>query len=154
MQMGQLVSERAAIVSLRWSMVLIFALFGTAKFAAYEAQGVAMLAGKHPLFSWMYPLLGERGASNVIGTVELATGALIALGAWSARAGLAGGVMGVITFSTTLSFSLSAPAFWQSGYGAPFLGSTGQFLSKDVVLLAASFAIAAAGRQQMAMSPT
>ena len=137
------------IAGLRWSVVLIFALFGTAKFAAYEAQGVAMLAGKHPLFSWMYPLLGERGASNVIGSVELATGALIALGAWLPRVGLVGGFMGVITFCTTLSFSLGAPAFWQKGYGAPFLGSTGQFLVKDAVLLAACVAIAAVGRERM-----
>jgi reactive chlorine resistance protein C len=154
MQMSHLVNERAVVAGLRWSLVLIFALFGTAKFAAYEAQGVAMLAERHPLFSWMYPLLGERGASDVIGSVELATGALIALGAWSTRAGVAGGIMGVITFCTTLSFSLSAPAFWQSGYGAPFLGSTGQFLIKDAVLLAACLAIAAAGKKRAVLART
>lgn len=145
--MGRVMHEQVVMAGLRWSMVLIFGLFGTAKFAAYEAQGVAMLAAKHPLFSWMYPLLGDRGASNVIGSVELAIGAMIALGAWSARASLVGGVMGVITFCATLSFSLSVPAFWQSGYGAPFLGSTGQFLIKDAVLLAACLAIAATGKE-------
>lgn len=142
------------IAGLRWSLVLIFALFGTAKFAAYEAQGVAKLAREHPMFSWMYPLLGERGASNVIGSAELATGALIALGAWSARAGFVGGAMGVVTFCTTLSFSFAAAAFWQQGYGAPFLGSSGQFLLKDAVLLTACLAVAAAGKERLARRQT
>lgn len=137
--------ERGVVAGLRWTLVLIFALFGTAKFAAYEAQGVATLAASYPLFGWMYPLLGERGASNVIGTIELAAGTMIAAGAWSPRAGLVGGLMGVATFCITLSFAISAPAFWESGYGAPFLGRTGQFLTKDAVLLAACAAIAVDG---------
>lgn len=149
MQLRNIPSDTVVIAGLRWTIVLIFALFGTAKFAAYEAAGVAGIAGKHPLFSWMYPLLGERGASGAIGCIELATGAIIALGAVSARAGLVGGSMGVFTFLVTLSFSFGAPAFWEAGYGAPFLGSTGQFLIKDAVLLAACFAIAVDGLKRM-----
>lgn len=142
-------TDAVIVAGLRWSIVLIFALFGTAKFAAYEAEGVAKIASHYPLFSWMYPLWGERGASNVIGTIELLTGAIIAIGAMSPRASFVGGAMGVFTFCVTLSFSLGAPAFWQSGYGAPFLGSTGQFLMKDAVLLAACFALAANGLRRM-----
>lgn len=137
------------IAALRWSIVLVFALFGTAKFAGYEAEGVAKIASHYPLFSWMYPIWGTRGASNVIGTIELLTGATIALGAFYPRAGFVGGAMGVFTFCVTLSFSLGAPAFWQQGYGAPFLGSTGQFLMKDAVLLAACFALAVDGLRRM-----
>lgn len=95
------------------------------------------------------PIWGERGASNVIGTIELLTGAMIALGARYPLASLAGGAMGVFTFCVTLSFSLDAPAFWQVGYGAPFLGSTGQFLMKDAVLLAACYALAVNGQRRM-----
>lgn len=142
-------SDAAVVAGLRWTIVLIFALFGVAKFAAYEAAGVATIASKYPLFSWMYPLWGERGASNVIGTVELLTAAMIALGALSARASLLGGAMGVVTFCITLTFSFAAPAFWEAGYGAPFLGPSGQFLIKDAVLLAACFAIAVNGLRRM-----
>lgn len=149
MPIRQLSGDSVVVAGLRWTIVLIFLLFGTAKFAAYEAAGVAVIAGHHPLFGWMYPLLGERSASNVIGTVELITGAIIALGAVSARASVLGGAMGIITFSLTLSFSFGAPAFWQAGYGAPFLGSTGQFLIKDAVLLAACLAVAADGLKRM-----
>lgn len=134
-------SEAVVMAGLRWTIVLIFMLFGLAKFAEYEAAGVAKIAAHYPLFAWMYPLWGESGASNVIGTIELLTGAMIAVGAFSARASFVGGLMGIFTFCVTLSFSLGAPAFWEAGYGAPYLGSTGQFLVKDAVLLAACFAI-------------
>lgn len=130
-----------AIGALRWSMLFIFAFFGVAKFAAYEAEGVAVIAMHYPLFSWMYPLIGVQGTSNVIGSIELATGALIALGAWSHRAGLIGGLMGMATFLITLSFSFGVP-LWEEGYGFPFMGSTAQFLFKDAVLLAACLTLA------------
>lgn len=132
---------------LRWAMVLIFFFFGVAKFAAYEAAGVAQIAGNYPLFSWMYPLWGERVASNVIGTIELATAAALAIGAFSARVSLLGGLMGMATFAITLSFLIGAP-WWEPGYGAPFIGSIAQFLFKDAGLFAACFAIAVASARR------
>lgn len=57
--------------------------------------------------------------------------------------------MGVFTFCVTLSFALGAPAFWQAGYGLPFLGSTGQFLMKDAVLLTACYALAVNGLKRL-----
>ncbi|SNS42490.1 DUF417 family protein [Sphingopyxis indica] len=138
---GGLPPQTFSIGALRWSLVFIFAMFGIAKFASYEAEGVAGIAMHYPLFAWMYPLIGVQGTSNVIGTVELATGALIALGAWSHRAGLLGGLMGMATFLVTLSFSFGVP-LWQDGFGFPFMGSTAQFLFKDAVLLAACLALA------------
>lgn len=130
-----------AIHALRWTMVFIFLFFGIAKFAAYEAEGVARIAQDYWLFGWMYPLWGVQGASNAIGTIELTTGAMIALGAVSNRAGLIGGLMGMATFLVTLSFTIGA-TLWEEGYGFPFMGSLAQFLFKDAVLLAACFALA------------
>lgn len=127
--------------ALRWSLVVIFALFGTAKFAAYEAEGVARIAEHYWLFFWLYPLGGVRFASNAIGTLELTTGLLLALGSRSARLSLVGAVMGVCTFLVTLSFMIGNPHAFEDGYGFPFLGSSGQFLMKDLVLLAACFAL-------------
>ena len=133
--------ERAAIEALRWSMVFIFLFFGVAKFAAYEAEGVARIAQNYWLFGWMYPIWGVQGASNVIGTIELTAGAMIALGAFSSRAGLIGGLMGMATFLVTLSFTIGA-TLWEEGYGFPFMGPLAQFLFKDAALLAACFALA------------
>lgn len=138
---GIIPAPRMAIHALRVSLVFIFLMFGIAKFAAYEAEGVARIAENYWLFGWMYPLWGVQGASNAIGVLELATGAMIALGAISNRAGLLGGLMAVATFLVTLSFSIGAE-LWQKGYGFPFMGSLAQFLFKDAVLLAAGFALA------------
>lgn len=139
--LDKLPSQLLAIAALRWSIVFVFAFFGVAKFALYEAEGVARIAMHYPLFSWMYPLIGVQGTSNVIGSIELLTGALIALGAWSHRAGLLGGLMGVCTFLVTLSFSFGVP-LWEEGYGFPFMGSVAQFLFKDAVLLAGCLTLA------------
>ncbi len=142
MEYGKVHRERLGEEALRWSLVVIFLLFGTAKFAAYEAAGVAGIARDYWLFGWLYPLGGERFASGVIGTLELTTGLLLALGSRFALASLAGAAMGICTFLVTLSFLLIAPTTFEEGYGFPFLGSSGQFLLKDLVLLAACFSLA------------
>jgi uncharacterized membrane protein YkgB len=135
--------------ALRWSLVVIFALFGTAKFAAYEAEGVASIAEHYWLFFWLYPLGGVRFASNVIGTIELTTGLIVALGARSARLSLVGAAMGMFTFLVTLSFMIGNPRAFEDGYGFPFLGSSGQFLMKDLVLLAACFSLFLASARRL-----
>jgi uncharacterized membrane protein YkgB len=142
--------DRAGEHALRWSLVIIFFLFGTAKFAAYEAEGVAGIAKDYWLFFWLYPLGGERFASDVIGVLELTTGALLALGSRLRYAALAGAAMGVCTFLVTLSFMIGNPHAWEAGYGFPFLGSSGQFLMKDLVLLAACFSLFLGSARRMA----
>jgi uncharacterized membrane protein YkgB len=134
-------TDRIAEESLRWSLVVIFFLFGTAKFAAYEAEGVQGIAEHYWLFFWLYPLGGYRFASDVIGLLELSTGIMLALGTRFSLASLIGAAMGVCTFLVTLSFMIGNPHSWEDGYGFPFLGSSGQFLMKDLVLLAACFAL-------------
>lgn len=134
-------TDRIVEESLRWSLVVIFFLFGTAKFAAYEAEGVQGIAEHYWLFFWLYPLGGYRFASDVIGTLELSTGVMLALGSRFTLASLIGAAMGVCTFLVTLSFMIGNPHGWEDGYSFPFLGSSGQFLMKDLVLLAACFAL-------------
>jgi uncharacterized membrane protein YkgB len=135
-------TERLSEEALRWSLVIIFLLFGTAKFAAYEAEGVAGIARDYWLFFWLYPLGGVQFASNVIGTLELSTGLLLAAGSRFPVSSLVGAAMGVCTFLVTLSFLFIAPSTFEQGYGFPFLGSSGQFLMKDLVLLAACLNLA------------
>lgn len=138
----------SAITVLRWSLVFIFVFFGTAKFAAYEAEGVAKIASQYPLFAWMYPLWGPYVASKVIGVIELSTAAALAIGQWNTRISLLGGLMGMATFLITLSFTLGAP-LWEPGYGFPFIGAIAQFLFKDAGLLAASYAVAVASAHRL-----
>lgn len=138
--LDRLPPQAFAIGFLRWALVMIFFFFGVAKFAAYEAEGVAGIAANYPLFAWMYPAFGVQGASNVIGVIELTAGLMIALGAWSNRAGFVGGLMGVCTFVITCSFTIGA-SLWEDGYGFPFMGSLAQFLFKDAVLLGGCIAL-------------
>lgn len=124
---------------LRWALVLIFLWFGFMKFTAYEAKGIAPLVMHSPLLSWAYGLLGERGFAMALGCVEIAIAVLIAMRPFSARASGIGSCASIVTYLTTLSFILTTPGVWQEGYGFPYLsGPIGQFLIKDVVLLAAS----------------
>lgn len=122
--------------ALRLGIVLILLVFGYMKFLPYEAEGVAGIAKDYWLFGWLYPLVGVAGASIVIGVLELTAGVLIALGGRFPKAGLVGGLMGVATFLVTLSFFLTAPGIVEAGHTFPALGSTGQFLAKDIGLLA------------------
>lgn len=146
-QRGDRIGEEA----LRWSLVIIFLFFGIAKFAVYEAEGVAGIAEDYWLFAWLYPLGGPLFASGVIGTLELTTALLLAVGARWAWLSLAGGAMGVATFLVTLSFMIGAPTLFEAGYGFPFLGSSGQFLLKDLVLLAACANIVLFARTRLSL---
>lgn len=134
---------RAAQIGLYGSLALIYAWFGGMKFTAYEANGLVGLVEPSPLIGWFYDVLSVQGFSNFLGVVELSIGALIAARlagpAWS----LLGGLLSAGLFATTLSFLASTP-----GVAAPELGFPaitvlpGQFLLKDVGLLAISLWIA------------
>lgn len=134
-----MVLQHYGAAMLRWALVLIFCWFGFLKFTVYEAEGIAPLAMNSPLLSWAYDALGQQGFAMALGAVEISIGILIALRPVSARLSGIGSVGSIMTYLITLSFLLSTPGVWQAGYGFPFLsGPIGQFLIKDVVLLAAS----------------
>ena len=133
----------------RFALALILLWFGVMKFLPYEAEGVAGIARDYWLFAPLYPALGVQGASAVIGVLEIVAGLLIVLGRRKALASVVGGAMGVATFLVTLSFMATAPGVFQEGYGAPWLGSTGQFLVKDVALLAIAVTVLLAGLRDL-----
>src|SRR6266852_2440781 len=101
------------------------------------------LVAHSPLMSWMYGLLSVQGVSNVIGAIEIAIAALMALRPLSPKASFVGSLGAVVTFLLTVSFLLSTPGAAQLRYGFPVLGDAGQFLIKDLVLLGASLWTAA-----------
>lgn len=123
------------------AMALVFFGFGIAKFASYEQQAVAALVEKHPILSIGTSWLGNSGFSLLLGVVELATGCLLLLGLRSHMLGFWGGALGVLTFVVTLTIFPFVP-FFEPAAGRLFLSATGQFLMKDLGLLAACAAIA------------
>jgi uncharacterized membrane protein YkgB len=125
---------------LRAGLVGILLYFGAFKFTAVEAEAIRPLVASSPVIGWLHGVLGVQGTSNLLGVVELALAALIALRpiapAWCALGSL--GATGM--FLTTLSFLASAPGVWVRvpGFALPVPSALGAFLLKDVFLLGAA----------------
>ena len=122
-----------------YGLVLVFAWIGAMKFTAYEAGAIEGLVASSPLLSWLYTVFDLRGVSNLIGVIEIAAAALLALRPWSARAGAAGAALVAATTAVTVTFLITAPVWETSLGGFPALSVVpGQFLIKDVVLFGAA----------------
>jgi reactive chlorine resistance protein C len=122
---------------LRYGLVFLLVLWGAFKFFEFEARGIQGLVEHSPLLAWLYPLLGLRATSAVIGVFEIIAAALIALRPWSARYSAAGSLMASATFVVTLSFLFTTP-----GALSPMHPANG-FLLKDLLLLGAALFTAA-----------
>ncbi len=130
-------TEELGIAVLRYGVVFLLVVIGTAKYFAFEAEGIKPLVEHSPFLSWMLGTFGVQGASSVIGTLEILTGLAIASRRISPRLSALGSAAGVITFLTTLSFLFSTPGALSLKHPA------GAFLMKDVVLLGACILTAA-----------
>ena len=132
--------SRWSLAFLRWALVIVFLSFGGMKFTSYEAHGNAPLIDHSPIMSWMNVAFGIQGASDIIGTIELATAAALIAGAFVPVASALGAAMSSATFLITLSFFVSTPGVAEpTAGGFPAISAPiGQFLLKDLVLLAAS----------------
>lgn len=133
-------TNNSTLAILRWSLVIVFVWFGGMKFTAYEANGIAPLIANSPIMSWLHTAFGIQGASYVIGSLELATAAGLALGALFPILSAIGAAMSIVTYLITLTFIFSTPGVAEpTAGGFPALSAApGQFLLKDLVLLAAS----------------
>lgn len=128
---------------LRWSLVVVFVWFGAMKFTAYEAQGIAPFMAHSPVMSWLIEGFDIREASAIVGVIELSTAAMLAAGALVPVASALGALMSCLTCIVTLTFLLSTPGVAEASEGGfPAISAPiGQFLLKDLVLLAASFVL-------------
>jgi uncharacterized membrane protein YkgB len=134
------VAEPVSRIGLYASLAIIYAWFGGMKFTDYEAQGLVPLVENSPLLGWFYALLSVRGFSSFLGVVELSIALLIALRLVSPIFSAAGGLLSAGLFVTTVSLMFSTPGVIVPELGAPAISvAPGQFLLKDVGLLAASF---------------
>ena len=121
------------------SLAIIYFWFGGMKFTAYEAEGLVPLVQNSPILFWMYDIFSVRGFSTFLGFVELTIGLLIAGRLVSPILSAIGGFLSAGLFITTLSFMISTPGVIEPSLGFPAISvAPGQFLLKDVGLLAAS----------------
>ncbi|MBA3242180.1 MAG: DUF417 family protein, partial [Acidobacteria bacterium] len=124
---------------IRYGLVIILLWVGALKFTAYEAEGIQGLVANSPLMSWLYSVTSVRGASMLIGIIEIILGVMIATRPVAPKISAIGSIGAIITFLLTLTFVLTTPGVWQPGYGFPFPSPfPGQFLVKDIMLLGAA----------------
>ena len=121
-------------------VVLPLLLIGGMKFTAVEIEALKPLISLTPWLAWMYPALGEAGASYLLGVVEIATAVLLLASPRLAVAGVIGGALAALTFAVTCSIMLAFP-IWEPTLGFPALGPAGQFLIKDIALLGVSLVV-------------
>lgn len=128
--------------ALRYSVVIVLAWIGAMKFTAYEAGAIEGLVASSPLTAWLYSVLSLQGASSMIGSIEILTAVALVLGAKFRPLAVVGALAAIATFALTLSFLFTAPGWEASLGGFPALSVVpGQFLLKDIVLLAAAISL-------------
>jgi uncharacterized membrane protein YkgB/quercetin dioxygenase-like cupin family protein len=131
--------QAAAGYLLRYGLGLVIAWIGFMKFTAYEAAGIQPLVAHSPLMSWVYAIFSERAFSALLGVAEVVIAAMICLRSVSAKVSAIGSGLAAVMFLTTLTFLFSTPGWEPSLGGFPALSAMpGQFLLKDIVLLAAA----------------
>ena len=121
-------------------VVLPLALIGVLKFTQVEIDALKPLISNTPWLAWLYPVFGPAVTSYFLGAIELLTAALFIASPWSARAGIAAGLLGTAIFAVTTSTMFAAP-IWMTVNGLPFLNDLGGFLIKDVALLGMSLLV-------------
>ena len=112
------------------------------KFSGYEAGAIEGLVASSPLTAWLYSVFSLQGASNLIGAIEIATALAILLAPFNRYIAIAGSAAAIATFAVTSSYLVTAPVWEASLGGFPALNVVpGQFLLKDIVLLAAAITL-------------
>jgi uncharacterized membrane protein YkgB len=83
-------------------------------------------------------MFGLRGEAYVLGVTEFAIAALLIAGAFNPLLSALGAFMGVVTFAVTFSFFFTTPGVvtWSLSTDPMAWNLTGEFLFKDIVLLA------------------
>jgi uncharacterized membrane protein YkgB len=138
---GSLVTRIGEIATFA-ALTIIYLWFGGMKFTAYEANGIYGFVSHSPLLSWMYNFMSINGFSYFLGVLEITIGLLIAARCISPKLSIIGGILSVGLFVTTLSFMISTPLVFEPALGFPAITVVpGQFLLKDIGLLAASILV-------------
>jgi len=121
--------QKVGAFVLRYSLVAVLVLWGTAKWTQAEAEGIQPLVAHSPLLSWIYRIMSVQHGSEFIGLIELVFAALLVLRRWSPTVSAVGSLGCIVMFLTTLSFLFSTPGLDDGTKG---------FLIKDVFLLGAA----------------
>ncbi len=120
----------------RYGLVVVLLWIGGMKFTTYEAEGIRPMVANSPLMGWVYGVMSVTAFSALLGVIEIAIAALIALRpVWPAGSAVGSGLAAGM-FLTTISFLFTTPGWEPSLGGFPAVSAMpGQFVLKDIVLL-------------------
>lgn len=134
---SQFTLQKLGEIMLRYGLVIMLLWVGALKFLKYEAEAIKPMVENSGLFSWFYDIMSVQMFSNIIGIIEIILAILIATRSFAPKVSAIGSIGTIIMFLITLSFLLTTPGVWEQGYGFPIPSPMpGQFLAKDLVLLA------------------
>lgn len=144
-----LVTSIGMIVMLFWA--------GSFKMTRPGAEGIIPLVSNSPLIWWHFKVFGPYVGSDLIGVTEWIYAVLIIVGYFRPKAGIAGGLIGVVMFFTTSSMIMTTPGAIISVpgiHGMRYMSNLGLFLFKDVIALGASlYLISSFGKKAIASAP-
>lgn len=129
-----LITSIGMIVMLLWA--------GSFKMTRPGAEGITPLVSNSPLIWWHFKVFGPYVGSDLIGVTEWIYAVLIIVGYFRPKAGIVGGLIGVVMFFTTSTMLLTTPGAIISVpgiHGMRYMSNLGLFLFKDVISLGASF---------------
>ena len=129
-----LITSIGMIVMLLWA--------GSFKMTRPGAEGIIPLVSNSPLVWWHFKVFGPYIGSDLIGLTEWFCAILIIVGYFKPKAGIAGGLVGVVIFFTTSTMILTTPGAIISVpeiHGMRYMSFLGLFLFKDVISLGVSF---------------
>jgi len=120
----------------RYGLVVVLLWIGGMKFTLYEAEGIKPMVANSPLLGWVYGVMSVTAFSALLGVIEIAIAALIAVRpVWPVGSAMGSG-LAVGMFLTTFSFLFTTPGWEPSLGGFPAVSALpGQFVLKDIVLL-------------------
>src|ERR1700753_801494 len=129
-----LVTSIAMIVMLLWA--------GSFKMTAPGGEGIIPLVSNSPLIWWHFKVFGPYIGSDLIGLTEWLSAILIIAGYFRPKAGILGGLVGIVIFFTTSTMIMTTPGAIISVpgiHGMRYMSFLGLFLFKDVISLGVSF---------------
>ncbi|KAA1431590.1 DUF417 family protein [Mycolicibacter arupensis] len=156
--MSRLSNAESAVSSVgnivaRYGLAGVIGWIGILKFHTYEAQNIQPLVSNSPFMGWMYHLLSVDAFSLMLGIVEIVTALLLVVKPWFPAISVAGSLLAILLFVSTLTFLFTTPGVGEASAGGfPLLSMTGQFLIKDIVLLGVSILTLADALQAIAPS--
>jgi len=87
----------------------------------------------------VYDVFSVSTFSALLGIFEIAAAVLLAIKPWWPRISVAGSLLSIVLFMSTISFMVTTPGVFEATQGGfPALSLTGGFLMKDIALLGIS----------------